>query len=574
MTASHYTFKDKPPQSVRDALHAYDELTQDMLYARGIATASDAQAFFSPDYDRDIHDPFLLTDMDAAVVRIIRAVDDGEHIGIYTDFDADGIPAGALLHDAFVRIGHDTFTNYIPHRDTEGYGFHMRAVDTLKEKGVTLIITADVGITDVETVAYAREQGIDVIVTDHHLPGDVLPGACAVVNPQRLDDFYPNMHLCGSGVAFKLVQALYARARETEKAWIRDVPVGWEKWLLDYVAIATVADMMPLVGENRTLVHFGLFVLRKTQRPGIVALVKRLRLAKPFITEDDIGFSIGPRINASSRMGSPEVALELFTTTDEGRAQDLAKQLDALNNKRKGVVAGIVRELKKRLSDTQDHPVLVAGNPSWNPALLGLAANSLVDAYGKTVCVWGREGTGNIKGSCRGAGDVNIVDLFTAARDALTQFGGHEHAGGFSIAHEDVHTLQETFSAAYDTVKRERQERAVVADAPLRTTALRDTHSCLTKFAPFGIGNEKPLFTCERVSVVSVRQFGTDDAHIEVQIGEDEFSPTVRAIAFFKQAESFTKHPVVGETITLLGSLELSRFGGRVSYEMRIVDIV
>lgn len=569
-----YTLKEKPNDIIREELKQYDEFTQDVLFARNITTHKEAEAFFNPNYDTDTHDPFLLTDMEEAVTRLIRAIDDNEHIGVYTDFDADGIPAGALLHDALLKCGHEEFTNYIPHRDTEGYGFHTGAVDALKKKGVTLILTADVGISDIETVAYARTHDIDVIITDHHVPHKTLPDAIAVINPQRVDDFYPNIHLCGSGVAYKLVQALLLRAREEKKEWVESIPEGWEKWLLDLVAIATVADMMPLVGENRTLVHYGLFVLKKTPRPGLVTLCKKLGVQKQFITEDDIGFSIGPRINASSRMGEPETAFELLTTQDEARAKELAKELDALNNKRKGNVASIVRELNKRFKDDHDQPVLVAGNPKWNPALLGLAANSLVDTYGKTVCLWGREGTGNIKGSCRGVGDVHIVDMFRGVADKLTQFGGHEHAGGFGVAHDAVHSLQDILNEGYSKAQTNTEDDMIRVDADLPFENLQRTQRTLAQFAPFGIDNPKPLFLCRDASVEGVRQFGSDELHIEVLLAKDEFSPKVRAIAFFKNADSFSVKPVEGRKANCVCSLELSRFGGRVSLELRIVDIV
>lgn len=569
-----YILKKQPNDKTREALSSYDELTQNLLFVRRIISTKEAEEFFNPTYESDAHNPFLLTDMEAAVNRIAQAIEKKEHIALYTDFDADGIPAGALLHDAFTKIGHESFTNYIPHRDEEGYGFHKSAVDTLADKGVTLIITADVGISDVEAVAYAKKKGVDVIITDHHIPGETLPDALAVINPQRLDDFYPCVHLSGSGVAFKLVQALYQYGRAQEKKWMKGIPDGWEKWLLDLVAIATVADMMPLEGENRALVHYGLLVLRKSPRPGIGALCKKLRLAQRFLTEDDIGFSIAPRINASSRMGSPETAFKLLTTIDAGEAANLAGELETLNNQRKGQVAKIVRELNKKIPEDTEHKIVVAGNPNWNPALLGLAANSLVDTHGKTVCLWGREGTGNIKGSCRGNGEVNVVEMFKAVSNKLTQFGGHEHAGGFSVAHDDVHELQRIFDKGFEEAAQDKEEETVAADAELDHGKLQGVHRTLSRFAPFGIANPKPVFLCSDVYIHSVRQFGKEENHIEVMVGQDEFAEQVRAIAFFKTPSSFTKEPRIEEKATVVCTLELSRFAGRTQFELRIVDIV
>tara|TARA_B100000745_G_scaffold79005_1_gene48429 strand:+ start:10398 stop:12119 length:1722 start_codon:yes stop_codon:yes gene_type:complete len=572
--ASRYILRKQPSNSIREKLSTYDTFTQDLLFGRGITTSKHAEDFFNPAYDDDAYDPFLLVDMEKAVNRIASAVDKKENIAFYTDFDADGISAGALLHDAFTKIGHTKFTNYIPHRDSEGYGFHKKVVDILEEKGVTLIVTADVGITDCETVTYAKAKGVDVIITDHHVPGGTIPEAIAVINPQRLDDFYPSVHLSGSGVAFKLIQALYQHARSEKREWIQNVPEGWEKWLLDLVAIATIADMMPLVEENRSLVHYGLLVLRKSRRPGIGALCKKLRLTQRFLSEDDIGFSIAPRINASSRMGSPETAFELLTTSDTGRAADLVSQLESLNNKRKGQVARVVRELNKKIPEYPEHKVIVVGNPNWNPALLGLAASSLVDMHGKTVCLWGREGTGNIKGSCRGNGEAHIVEMFRAVADKLGQFGGHEHAGGFSVTYDDVHSLPSILEAGFKKVALEKGEEEVLADAELDYGNLQDTHRTLTRFEPFGVGNPKPVFLCRDVHVHSIRQFGKEANHTEIIVAKEGRRENVRAVAFFRQASSFTNEPKIGVTVTIVCTLELSRFAGRTRLELRIVDIV
>lgn len=572
-----YTLSEKPSDAVRDILKEYPEFVQDLLVARNITTVESAKNFFNPNYDVHVHDPFLMRDMDTAVERIITAIDKKEHIAIYSDFDADGIPGGALLHDLFKKIGLKRFTNYIPHRDTEGYGFHKEAVDVLAKKKVTLIITVDVGTANPETVDHANTLGIDVIVTDHHLTQGVLPNAVAVINPQREDETYPYKHLCGTGVAFKLVQAILTRAREQKKKWVQDIPEGWEKWLLDLVAIATVADMMPLVGENRALVHYGLLVLRKSRRPGIAALCRKAGLQQPYLSEGDIGFTIGPRLNAASRMGNPEVGFTLLTTQDDGTAADAAKELDSLNNKRKGQVASIVRGLKKRFDEDSSGNVLVAGNPNWSPALVGLAANSLVDTYGKTVCLWGKEGTGNIKGSCRGNGDVNIVEMFSTAGDALSKFGGHEHAGGFSVEHDAIHTLAEALNGAYsDVTLRKKKEKSslTTVDATLSHSDAQNVNRALERFAPFGIENPKPTFVCQNVAIQSLKQFGKEELHFEMRISEKDAQKTLRAIAFFKTPDSFTLMPVVDAVVDVLCTLELSRFAGRVNLELRIVDIV
>ncbi len=568
-----YRFHSTPTRAVRTALSAYSDLVQTLLHARNITTDTDAAAFLNPDYDAHVHDPFAMRDMERAVERITHAIESGEHIAVYSDFDADGISGGVLLHDLFRTCGvpRERFTNYIPHRDAEGYGFHGDAVSTLKQQDVTLIITVDVGTASSDAVDRARELGIDVIITDHHLPTHGLPDAYAVLNPHRDDETYPFADLCGTGVAFKLATALIAHGRAQKASWVADIPDGWEKWLLDVVAIATVADMMPLVGENRALVHWGLVVLRKSRRVGIRALCKKLRLPQHLLTEEDIGFAIAPRLNTASRMAYPELGFTLLTTEDEEQARATAAELETLNNKRKGQVAAMVRELTERFGAVDD-AVLVAGNPSWNPALLGLAANSLVQTYGKVVCLWGREGTGTLKGSCRGNGAVGVTDLLAHADNALLQFGGHEHAGGFSVKPDAIHTLGETLNKAYATCARERTNETLTVDAALSLSHAAHTHRAIAPLRPFGVGNDKPLFACERVTIAAVKQFGKQDAHLEVHIAEGQTQ--LRAIAFYAHPEQFTRTPSEGETVTLIGTLEQSHFAGRTRFELRIVDIV
>lgn len=554
-------------------MDSYSDIVQLLLRKRGITTDDEAESFLNPSYELHTHDPFLMKGMEVAVERILMAMQAGEQIAVYSDFDADGIPGGVILHDFFQKVGYENFTNYIPHRDREGYGFHAAAVETLAQQGVGLIVTVDVGITAVETAQYARELGVDVIITDHHEPLETVPDALAVLNPKQKECAYPFDGLCGAGVAYKLVQALLQRGS------FPDVPEGWEKWLLDLVAIATVADMVPLTGENRALVHWGLHVLRKSHRPGVVALCRKLRLSQSLLTEDDIGFSFGPRINAASRMGHPDDAFNLLRTSDPAEAEALVTQLESLNNKRKGAVASIVKQAKKKFEHLLDEKgtlpqVLVTGDPTWSPALAGLAANSLVEHFGRTVCLWGREGTGILKGSCRTDGSVSAVALFAAAGDALLTYGGHHGAGGFAVSDTAIHTLGERFNSAYEEVHTDGTKEPPVADATLALSRINDQlHREFTLLAPFGVGNPKPVFTIRGAQVVAVRMFGKEQNHIEVMVG-DETTTQRKATKFFATPRTFSREPTTGATVELLASLEESSFGGRRSLELRIVDIV
>lgn len=547
----------------------------DLLAKRGITDAQDIERFLAPNYERDTHDPFFILDMDRAVVRIFAAMQQNERIAVYADFDCDGIPGASILSDFFTKIGYTNFEIYLPHRDREGYGIHRGALETLKKNNVSLIITVDVGTVAVEPIAYATELGIDVIVTDHHEIVGTLPVCVAVLNPKLGE--YPFPSLCGAGMAFKLVQALLIEGRKRELENFLAIPLGWEKWLLDLVAIATVADMVPLVGENRALVFWGLKVLRKSPRPGIMALCAELRLVQSNITEDDIGFSIAPRVNAASRMDTPEIALQLLTTTDTHEAEILAEKLEGLNASRKGVVSGIVRSARKRVAElfTDDVRVVVLGDTEWKPALLGLAANSIVQDRGGVVCLWGRDANGKLKGSCRSDGAISLADLFTHARAAFEECGGHAASGGFSVSHAQVHTLQASLTDALSLcvegvgASRTKASDATITLGEVGLPMLRD----IDQLAPYGMGNPKPIFRIPRTKVSGVKRFGKEKNHTEVVLVSPENGVSRRSFQFFVSPDDFTHTPIEGAEVDVLVTIERDTFRGPYALALRIVDI-
>jgi single-stranded-DNA-specific exonuclease len=545
------------------------ELMSTLLKKRGV---DDVSAFLSPDYDLHTNAPNLLPGMGAAVDRTLAAIEGGEHIAIYADFDCDGIPGAALLSDLFTKIEYADISVYIPHRDREGYGLHTDAIDVLAGKGVSLIITVDVGTMAIDAIDYAKERGIDTIVTDHHELGAELPRAVAVLNPKR--EPYPFPHLCGAAVAFKFAQALIDAGRSRGMTDFVSIPAGWEKWLLDLVALATVADMVPLTGENRVLTRWGLTVLRKSPRPGITALCDQLRIRKAELTEDDIGFSIAPRINAASRMDDPDLALKLLTTKDAREAEEIAAKLEKLNASRKGVVAGIVREAKKR-TRVRFNPgeIVVLGDTDWKPALLGLAANSIMEERGGVVCLWGRDSLGRIKGSCRSDGEISVAELLASTGDAFTESGGHAASGGFTVADGAIHSLPERLASAAQALKRQTAEAVSEHDAlvTLREISLQ-LYRDISQLAPFGMGNPKPIFRISRVRISRVRRFGKENNHVEVTLACAESSVTARAFDFFRAPEDFTHTPVPQAEASVLATVERDTFRGGLA--LRLVDIL
>ncbi len=545
-------------------------LTDLLLRNRGIVETEAQQRFIAPDYERDGYDPFLILNMEKAVLRILDAMKSEEKMVIYGDYDCDGIPGSVILHDLFKKIGYAQVTNYIPHRHTEGYGLNSGAIEKFAKDGVSLVITVDCGITDVTEVELANQLGVDVIITDHHLPQSVLPPAYAVINSKQVGDTYPDNMLCGAGVAFKLSQAILARGK------FAHIPLGWEKWLLDMAGLSTIADMVPLQNENRMLAHFGLKVLRKSPRPGLQALLADAGAYQRELTEEDVGFTIGPRINAASRMDVPLRAFELLATNDVVFAKERAKFLSGLNTDRKSEVARMVKEAKHHLSARELRSVIVIGNPTWRVGVVGIVANQIAETYDRPTFVWGKEGTNDIKGSCRSDGRINLVDLMCAtAPGTFVDMGGHEFSGGFSVTQDNIHTLEDALVLAHVTLpKKEKPEASYVVDAELSVKDINETtYRAVNLLAPFGVGNAKPHFLLRSVTLTRVEMFGKEKNHLKITI-TDASHATAQAIGFFMTPRSFPLIDLsVGKKINLIATLEKSFFCGRPELRLRIVGI-
>ncbi|MBI4120751.1 MAG: single-stranded-DNA-specific exonuclease RecJ [Parcubacteria group bacterium] len=553
-------------QSYKQTVTEPDDLLALLLQNRGISE-HEREFFLNPNYDLHTHDPFLLKNMDRAVTRILKAIKDGERIVAYTDYDTDGIPAGVIFHDFFKKIGFSNFRNYIPHRHNEGFGVHVSAVEELAKDGAALIITADCGITDIEAIERANALGIDVIVTDHHLP-QRMPPAYAIINPKQDGDLYPFKDLCGAALAWKLVTATIKKGKEEDVFAVHD---GWEKWLLDMVGIATLSDMVPLRGENRALAYYGLSVLKLNRRKGLQELLRAARVRQSFLTEDDVGFVIGPRINVASRMDSPEKAFRLLATEDEAEALALTKELEALNNKRKGYVAAILQEARGRLRESESKPVLVLGNTKWQPGLLGLAANTLMQEFSRPVFLWGEGGDGTLKGSCRSDGSMHLLELMRGADGVLLEYGGHECSGGFSVRREKLHLLAEALAEASTALVPRPAKGAQEPDAALSLDDVtREAYRVIEKLAPYGMGNPKPLFLFRDMEIKRVESFGKQKNHLKL-IFANTIGREIEAIQFF--AESLLDRFTEGQYIHFSAHIERNVFAGRDNLRLRIVNI-
>jgi len=567
------TLKSLPEltSDIEKELSAYSPILQRLLINRGITKREDAYRFLFPSFEEHVYDPFLLKDMEKAIDRLYTAIQKKEKVAVYADYDCDGVPGSVIMNDFFLMLGYTNYVVYIPDRHKEGYGLQKSALKGLIENdGVTLIITVDLGITNVQEVAYCMSQGVDVIVTDHHLTGTTIPPAFAVINPKQDDCHYPDPMLCGSGVAFKFVQAFLEKYRDEF-----GVVEGQEKWLMDMVGLATLSDMVPLVNENRVFAYYGLIVFKKTRRKGLLNLLKKAGVQLGTIVEDDITFMVSPRINAAGRMDHPRHAFDLLATKDSNEALEKSNLLHQYNLTRKNLVKTIMKKAKAKVADRKDHEIIVVGDRDWSPGILGLVASRLVEEYKKPVFVWGGSEEDTIlKGSCRSDGSVNMVSLMEKCQNSFETFGGHELAGGFAISLDQVHFLEEKLSEVYKKIKKEMPSEVVYDyDTTLTFDDVTDAvYKDIQKMAPFGVGNSKPIFFFRDSVIKTIRLFGKANEHLELSF-QNSTGKFIKAIAFFTRHDSFDEPLEEGKNIQLFASIEKSYFGYKTEVRLKIHTI-
>jgi len=604
----NYLIKDELKSDDREKLKEYSDLIAHLLFHRGVTNKEDAQDFIDIDYEKHTHNPFELKDIEKALTRVLSVIENNEKICVFSDYDADGIPGAVVLTDFFKKIGYDNFYTYIPHRNREGFGLNNSAIKKIidKEVGTTIadkenqqdtkiLITIDCGISDVEQINTATDSGIDVIVTDHHDPNGHKSKAFAVINPKQPECNYPDPNLCGAGVIFKFVQAAILKIRE-EKENIKEkdnfwhsveIQEGWEKWLLDMVGIATLSDMVPLVGENRVFAKYGLLVMSKSPRKGFQKLLKKGGINQLKINEEDVGFTISPRINAASRMDSPELAFQMLSTLDDVEADQTVKHLDKINNERKGHVAAIVREIHKKIkerkildSDGKEKDalgeILVFGNPKWQPSLMGLVASKLVDEFDKPAFIWGRGESDTIKGSCRSNGSLNLVELMNNVdKGIIFQYGGHEMAGGFEVTDQGIYDLEKALNEAQTKtlLNKDGDLGKIKIDKVVSVDDLDwNLFNEINKLSPFGVGNDNPVFMIKDGEIEKVEFFGKEKNHLKI-ILKKKNGRKIPAIQFFIKEKD--KNKISDKTkVDLIVNLENSNFAGFNELRLRIVEIL
>lgn len=463
-------------------------------------------SFLNPDYDM-LFDPFLMKGMKEAVAKTIAAYNKKEKIGIFSDYDADGIPGAALLSNYLEKIGFEVSV-YIPSRDL-GYGLNRVGIDVLKKEGAKLLITIDLGIRNKKEIEYAKTCGLEVIVLDHHEVGKVIPN-CIVVDPKQIGDKYPFRELAATGVVFKFIQAL------NEK--LSKVSVNYLKWNLDLVAISTICDMVPLISENRIFAKFGLIILQKTKHLGLQELYKKINIPNDYIDTYTVGFQIGPRINAPGRMANANASYYLLVTKDKNEASELAEKLDKINKKRQQELERVLTEAREKVckNHLEKKKVILVEGKNWPQGIVGLVAGKLMEEFSRPVIVC-ENIDGNLRGSARSIDAYNMIEALDFAKDYLQKYGGHKKAAGLSFELKHLSNLYDKLlEIAEIKIKDEDLLSKIKIDVVLKKDDLNLAFfDKIKKLEPFGLGNPRPVFLLEQTEITDIKTVGKENKHLK-----------------------------------------------------------
>lgn len=531
-------------------------LIAQILYNRGLTEPSQLASFIAAD-ERLSADPFLLPDMHQAVARTYRALLSGENIAIYGDFDADGITATVLLVQGISRLG-GKVVPYLPHRLNEGHGVKTTVLEKLHQQGISLVITVDCGITALAEVKKAQRKGLDIVITDHHTPPDIIPPAAAVVNPKLPGSEYPFLELAGVGVAFKFLQALLQSIGKEERL----------EEMLDLVALGTIADVMPLVGENRYLVKQGLRLLNATPRPGIREMANQTRLTIGSLDTESVSWVIAPRLNTTGRLGHAMPSYQLLITDSTEEARQLSLWLEQKNTERQRLTSEVISKAREQILAEGVSPILLASDEEYPAGVIGLAAGRLREEFYRPAVVV-KTGKQTSTGSCRSIPEFNITQALKQCQSLLSHFGGHPQAAGFTLPTRNLPRLKEallriaaTKLAGVDL----RPHLDIDAEVTLPKLA-GDTFSSLQQLAPFGKGNPAPTFISRKVEVIDLRVIGSTGAHLKLKLRQD--GSTWDGIAF--HAGNCSKW--VASPLDIVYNLEVDSWYGAERLRLNILDL-
>ena len=552
-----------------------------MLVVRGIQTADEARQFIRPSLDK-LHDPFLMKDMDKAVERLHQAITQGEKILIYGDYDVDGTTAVAVMYRFLQNLASNlsplTFNldYYIPDRYTEGYGVSQQGIDYAAAQGCNLIITLDCGIKAVEKIAYANSKGIDVIVCDHHTPGDELPSAVAVLNMKRSDCPYPYKDLSGCGVGFKLAQA-YTQRYLIEAKGNEAIRLSGERLLplLQLLAMSIASDIVPITGENRIFAHFGIQQLNKAPFTGLSAIMQVAGIETKKITINELVYKIGPRINACGRMKSGRAAVELLLTDDPDFARQQAEEVNHHNEDRRDCDAETTKEALQQLQDDPTYAQrrsTVVYSPNWHKGVVGIVASRLTETYYRPTIVLTAGEDGIISGSARSVGGFDIYTAIDSCSDLLTNFGGHKYAAGLSMHIDDLPEFKqrfETYVAAH--IREDQLQPTLLVEAELDLADITSAfYNVIRYLEPFGPGNPRPLFaTRNLINHRDTRAVGKEGEHLRLDVTDRAYAITGIA---FKRGD-MAKHIQNGNPVDICYELDENTFNNRTTIQMMVQDI-
>jgi single-stranded-DNA-specific exonuclease len=540
-----------------------DKVLANLLVQRGVNTYEEAKKFFRPSLD-DLHDPFLMKDMDKAIIRLEKAIKNNEKILVYGDYDVDGTTAVSLVY-TFLKNHHSGIDYYIPDRYIEGYGISFLGIDFAKENGFSLIIALDCGIKSNDKVEYANERGIDFIICDHHRPGDTLPNAAAVLDPKRADCSYPFDELCGCGVGFKLVQA-YAQKN--------NIPFSELEQYLDLTAISIASDLVPIVGENRILCYFGLQQINKAPRKGIKAVLELANIKKE-VTINELVFTIGPRINAAGRLETGRNAVDLLISDNHDDAAENGKNINITNTERRSIDVTITQHALSMIEGnleltTRKSTVLFC--PDWHKGVVGIVASRLIEKYYRPTIVL-TESNGKATGSARSVKDFDVYDAIEACSDLLEQFGGHKYAAGLTLKLENLAAFQQKFEEVVSaTIQDHMLIPEIEIDEEIRLSDITPKFfRILNQFSPFGPGNMSPIFVSKNlVDKGAVRIVGNNHLKMDIESGEED-GQTFSSIAF-SQAKHFDD-VLRKKKFSACYSIEENVFNGSVSLQLNVKDM-
>ena len=507
-----WTIKPKPESNKLEALQnalQIDEVLATLLLQRGVETFQDAKAFFRPSLD-DLHNPYLMKDMDKAVARIEKAMANKENILVYGDYDVDGTTSVALM-SAYLKTKYNLIYTYIPNRYDEGYGISYKGINFALENNFTLIIALDCGIKSVDKVAYAKELGIDFIICDHHRPGESIPDAVAVLDPKRDDCNYPYKELCGCGVGFKLIQALAQKDGKTAEDLVE---------YLDLVATAIGADIVPIDGENRVLAYFGLLVINTKPRPGIKAILNQVD--KTELTITDVVFIVAPRINAAGRMEHGNFAVRLLTEEEDDLAAKYASEINDYNLDRRETDKQITEEALQQIEDNneQNRLTTVVYHPEWHKGVIGIVASRLTETYYRPTLVFTKSGN-KLAASARSVRGFDIYNALEACSEHIEQFGGHKYAAGLTLFEENFEAFKQAFEDVVSkTIDRNLLTPEIKIDAKINLQDITPKfYRILKQFAPFGPSNMTPVFMTENLLDTGYGKcVGEDKTHLRITV--------------------------------------------------------